>query len=71
MATGTLGPEDEHWWEYCIERLLEGVTEIGIHPGWDEEWRRLETMPLVRRGRKYLDQMDTRLISFNEIMGRS
>ena len=42
-------------------------TEIGIHPGWDEPRRRLDTLPLIERGRRYLDELQIRLISFNEL----
>ena len=67
MVTGTLESGDTRWWERCIERLPEGVTEIGIHPGWDEPRRRLDTLPLIERGRRYLDELQIRLISFNEL----
>jgi hypothetical protein len=68
MVTGTLDEGDTHWWERCIERLPAGVTEIGIHPGWDQPWRRLDTMPLVERGRPYLNEAHVQLISFNELL---
>ena len=67
MVAGTLGSGDACWWEYCIERLPAGVTEIGIHPGWDEPWRRLDTLPVVERGRRYLEEAHVQLISFNEL----
>lgn len=66
-VTGTLDHGDTRWWEHCIERLPEGVTEIGIHPGWDEPWRRLDTLPVLERGRRYLDDAGIRLINFNEL----
>lgn len=68
MVTGTLGTGDLGWWEHCIAHLPAGVTEIGIHPGWDEPWRRLDTMPLLARGRPYLEDSHVRLISFNELL---
>jgi hypothetical protein len=67
MVTGTLGPGDTRWWESCIERLPGGTTEIGIHPGWDQPWRQLDTMPVLERGRKYLEDLRIQLISFNEL----
>ncbi len=67
MVTGTLGESDTHWWECCVERLPEGVTEIGIHPGWDEPWRRLDTEPVLQRGRRYLEDAGVQLISFHEL----
>lgn len=67
MVAGMLSAADNGWWEFCIERLPPGVTEIGIHPGWDEPWRRLDTMPVVRRGREYLEEEQIQLISFDEL----
>jgi predicted glycoside hydrolase/deacetylase ChbG (UPF0249 family) len=67
MVAGTLDSSDVCWWEYCIERLPAGVTEIGLHPGWDEPWRRLDTLPVLQRGRRYLEEARIQLISFNEL----
>jgi predicted glycoside hydrolase/deacetylase ChbG (UPF0249 family) len=67
MVAGSLGSGDAHWWEDCVTRLPAGVTEVGIHPGWDEEWRRLDTQPVVERGRRYLHDAGIRLINFNEL----
>ena len=33
---------DGHWFSKAVELLPEGVTEIGIHPGMDEDWRRID-----------------------------
>ncbi len=67
MVTGTLGKGDTCWWEHCIERLPAGVTEIGIHPGWDEPRRRLDTLPVIEKGRQYLEDARVQLITFNEL----
>ncbi len=67
MVAGTLGEGDTRWWEHCIERLPQGTTEIGIHPGWDEPWRRLDTMPVLERGRRGIEDAGIRLINFNEL----
>ena len=34
---------DPKWFTKAIASLPEGVTEIGVHPGMDEEWRRIDT----------------------------
>ena len=34
---------DPKWFSKALESLAEGVTEIGIHPGEDEEWRKIDT----------------------------
>jgi predicted glycoside hydrolase/deacetylase ChbG (UPF0249 family) len=67
MVAGTLGAGDTDWWPRCIERLPEGITEIGFHPGWDEPWRKLDTGPVVECGRRYLEEAQVHLISFNEL----
>lgn len=33
---------DPKWFSKALENLPEGVTEIGVHPGADEEWRRID-----------------------------
>lgn len=33
---------DPKWFSKALEGLPEGVTEIGVHPGADEEWRRID-----------------------------
>jgi predicted glycoside hydrolase/deacetylase ChbG (UPF0249 family) len=69
MVAGSLNSQDRHWWEDCVKRLPAGVTEVGIHPGWEEEWRRLDAQPVVERGRQYLRDAGIRLINFNELPG--
>ncbi len=34
---------DLQWFSKAIHSLPNGVTEIGVHPGIDEEWRRIDT----------------------------
>ena len=34
---------DLQWFSKAINSLPNGVTEIGVHPGIDEEWRRIDT----------------------------
>ena len=34
---------DPKWFLKAVESLPEGVTEIGVHPGVDEEWRKIDT----------------------------
>ena len=33
---------DSKWFSKALEGLPEGVTEIGVHPGIDEAWRRID-----------------------------
>ena len=34
---------DPMWFSKALESLPDGVTEIGVHPGVDEEWRKIDT----------------------------
>lgn len=31
------------WFSAALENLPDGITEIGVHPGVDEEWRKIDT----------------------------
>lgn len=35
--------DDVKWFSKTLESLPDGVTEIGVHPGVDEEWRKIDT----------------------------
>ena len=35
------------WFEDFINRLPNGITELAVHPGYNEEWRYSETIPLL------------------------
>ena len=39
---------DERWFSKALTVLPEGITEIGIHPGRAEAWRRLDTADCFR-----------------------
>ena len=34
---------DPKWFSKAADSLPDGVTEIGVHPGVDEDWRRIDT----------------------------
>lgn len=40
MAAGHTS--DEQWFSKAVATLPDGITEIGIHPGKTEEWRRID-----------------------------
>ncbi len=67
MTAGRVTREQSHWFGVMLERLPEGCTEIGVHPGTDEEWRRLDTEYLLRQGKAVLGQAGCRLISYHDI----
>ena len=39
---------DDGWFDRLVDTLGDGTTELGVHPGRAEEWRRVEAMPLSR-----------------------
>jgi len=67
MVAGVLGPQDSQWWPECVERLPEGITEIGIHPGIDEQWRRLDTLPVIEHGLACLKNAGIELMNFTTL----
>lgn len=58
---------DQKWFAKALEVLPEGVTEIGVHPGVDEEWRRIDTEDCFENCRQVADALHIKRISFNEI----
>jgi chitin disaccharide deacetylase len=67
MVAGALSNGDTQWWRQCVERLPEGSTEIGIHPGWDDDWRRLDTQPVLEHGPQFLKEAHVLLVSFAQL----
>lgn len=59
--------EDTLWFSKALEALPEGVTEIGVHPGVDEEWRRVDTEDCFENCKRMVDALNINQISFNEI----
>lgn len=43
MAAGKVSDAQADWFNVALKTLPEGITEIGIHPGIDTLWRRLDT----------------------------
>lgn len=35
--------QDPKWFSNLLTRIPDGVTEIGVHPGMDAEWRKIDT----------------------------
>lgn len=44
---GAINHDDTAWASRLPELLRDGLTEISVHPGYAEAWRRCETEPLV------------------------
>jgi chitin disaccharide deacetylase len=79
-ATAFRGPEistanffntrlyDEHWLSRFLENLPAGTSEIGIHPGRNETWRRVEFEALAQgRATQGLERANAQLSSFLDI----
>ena len=58
---------DPKWFAKAIESLPEGVTEIGVHPGADEEWRRIDTDDCFATCKERCKSMSIQQITFNDI----
>lgn len=43
MTSGKIKECDSNWFDKMLRNLPDGVTEIGLHPGVDKLWRRLDT----------------------------
>lgn len=54
--------QDEKWFSKALATLPDGVTEIGIHPGKTEEWRRIDCEDCFA-----CDLSGIALTNFNEI----
>jgi chitin disaccharide deacetylase len=58
----------EHWLSRFLENLPAGTTEIGIHPGRNETWRRVEFEALAQgRATQGLERANAQLSSFLDI----
>lgn len=62
MAAGHT--QDVKWFSKAIANLPEGITEIGIHPGKTEEWRRIDCEDCFS-----CDLSGVELTNFNEPSG--
>lgn len=56
---------DEGWFSKTVKMLPEGITEIGIHPGIDKEWRRIDSQDCMRNGSLLLQNIVP--ITYNDI----
>ena len=67
MVTGCSRLAASNWWRHALESLPEGTTEIGYHPGFqEEEWRTLETRAVMLGGRECIDAAGIRVINYKE-----
>ena len=55
------------WFSESLSSLPDGVTEIGVHPGVDEEWRRIDTEDCFMNCRRLCDELGMGLVGYNDI----
>lgn len=56
------------WLNMFLATLPDGVTELGVHPGLQEDWRATEALPLQQPNlRQKLDELDIKLISYHDV----
>lgn len=58
---------DSHWFSNAISELPEGVTEIGVHPGIDEDWRKIDIEDCFNNCKKLCDMHNIDMITFNNL----
>ena len=59
----TSGKTKNHEWLRDVLRDIpeDGVTEIGVHPGIDEEWRRIDCEYLLSHGAQVMREMNVKI----------
>lgn len=57
---------DPKWFSKALEFLPDGVTEIGVHPGADAEWRKIDTEDCFDNCRSLCEKHGIERITFND-----
>jgi chitin disaccharide deacetylase len=57
-------PTQPHWLARIAELLPQGTSELAVHPGINEPWRRNETVSLKEAGAAFFKRHDIQLISY-------
>lgn len=52
------------WYSNLLHNLPDGTTEVGVHPGNDEEWRTVDIKACFERGREIATSCGVELISY-------
>ncbi len=59
---------DENWFDRFLDKLPNGTTELGVHPGHVEDWRIAEALPFEASDIKSrIQQRGVDLISYHDI----
>lgn len=56
----------EDWFLGLAKVLKPGITELSLHPGQSEEWRRRECAPLMQRHFSEIKTVDASLITYRD-----
>ena len=59
--------DDPKWFSKALEGLPDGITEIGIHPGADEQWRRTDTEDCFENACSDCDRLGIEMLNFNAL----
>lgn len=59
--------DDPLWFSKAINMLPYGVTEIGVHPGCDEPWRRIDTEDCFANCRQLCKAHNIQMTTFNDL----
>jgi predicted glycoside hydrolase/deacetylase ChbG (UPF0249 family) len=57
----------EDWVDKLADVLRPGITEISVHPGRSEDWRRFECAPLQKRGQEDIRALGVTLMTYNDL----
>jgi len=69
MTSGKITVEQASWFRDAVPRLPDGCTEIGVHPGMDETWRKLDTECLFAEGVDVLSRSGIALTTYHGLKG--
>lgn len=58
---------DTKWFSMALESLPDGITEIGVHPGVDEDWRRIDTEECFAICREMCEEKTIQQVTFNDL----
>lgn len=58
---------DLQWFSKALAVLPDGITEIGVHPGIDEEWRRIDTEDCFANCQTLCGEKSIQMTTFNDI----
>lgn len=55
------------WFSSALNALPDGITEIGVHPGVDEEWRRIDTEDCFENCERLTIKMGIETIAYHQL----